>query len=75
MAQHGVEALVGDMPDPIDLVGEPGKPPGEGRRDHVHLGRAIDDRAHRRRQLVHVSDGGIGDEQQPLDRRARWLFG
>jgi hypothetical protein len=29
VVQHGVEALVGDMPAPIDVVGEPGKPPGE----------------------------------------------
>ena len=28
VAEHRVEALVGDVPKPIDVVGEPGKSPG-----------------------------------------------
>ena len=68
VAQYGVEALVGDMPAPIDVVGEPGKPPGEGGREHVDLGRCVDECARRGRQLAHLGDCGVGDEQEPLGR-------
>ena len=54
----------------IDLIGEPGKPAREGGREHEDRSRRVDDRAHRRWQLTDVSDGGVGDEQQPLDRRS-----
>ena len=69
MAEHGVKAFVGDMPHPIDVIGEPSEPAGERGREHVDLSRRVDDGAHRRWQLTDVSDGGVGDEQQPLDRR------
>ena len=69
VAEHGVKAFVGDVPHPIDLIGEPSEPAGERGREHVDLSRRVDDRAHRRWQLTDVSDGGVGDEQQPLDRR------
>ena len=29
VAEHRVQPLVGDMPHPIDLIGEPGKPAGQ----------------------------------------------
>ena len=70
VAEHRVQAFVGDVPHPIDLIGEPGKPAGEGGREHEDRSRRVDDRAHRRWQLTDVSDGGVGDEQQPLDRRS-----
>jgi hypothetical protein len=50
------------MATPIDIVGEPGKPPGERRREHVDLGRGVDGRASRGWQLIDLSDGSIGDE-------------
>ena len=68
VAEHGVEALVGDVPIAVDVVGEPGEPAGERGREHVDLGRRVEDRAHGEWQLVDVGDGGIGDEQEPLDR-------
>ncbi|MGH2762326.1 MAG: hypothetical protein ACRDLD_07060 [Thermoleophilaceae bacterium] len=71
--RHGVQTLVGDVSKPIDIVGEPGEPPRQSGRDHVDPGRRVEDQAHPRRQLVHVSDSGIGDEQEPLDRRAMLL--
>ncbi len=73
VVQHGVEALVGDMPEPIDIVREPGKPAREGGREDMDLGCCVDDRTRRTRQLVHVSDGGIGDEEEPRDRRSAVL--
>ena len=69
MAEHGVEALVGEMPESVDVVGEPGQPAWQGGGDDVDLGGCVDDRADRAWQLVDVGDGGIGDEQEPLDRR------
>ena len=79
MAEHGVEALVGDVPVAVDVVGEPGEPAGEGGGDDVDLGCRVDDRAHRGWELVHVGDRGIGDEQAaagstlrgPSDRQLR----
>jgi hypothetical protein len=55
------------MPKPIDIVGEPGKPPRERGRDHVHLGRRLDHRTHLTRQFTHVSNSRVGDKQEPLD--------
>jgi hypothetical protein len=70
VAEHRVEALVGDMPRPVDVVAEPGKPAEQSRREDVDVVRGVEDRAHRRRKLLHVGDGSIGDEQKPLDRRS-----
>jgi len=67
VAEHRVKAVVSDMAEPIDIIGEPRQPPGQRRSDHVYGGRSVDHRAHRGRQFVRVGDGGIGDEQEALD--------
>ena len=65
VVQHGVEALIGGMPGRIELGGQPGKSPREARRHYVKLGRIVDYGPHRARQLVDVSDCGIGRKQEP----------
>jgi hypothetical protein len=71
--QHCVKALVRDVAEPIDIVGKPREPAGEGGGDHVERGRGVDHRAHRGRQFVRVGDGGVGDEQEPLNRRSGFV--
>ena len=66
--QHGVQALVGDVPEAIDIIGKPRQPTRKTGRDDIDLSRGIDDRAHRRRQLPHASDRRISDKQQPPER-------
>jgi hypothetical protein len=75
VAEHGVEALVGEMPESVDLISQPGEPSGQGGCEDIDLGRFVDDGAHRGWQFVDVGDGGIGDEEQPLDRRSAVLRG
>jgi hypothetical protein len=74
VGQDRVEALVGVVPESIDVVGEPGESSWERGREDVDLARGVDYRAHRGRQFVDVGDSGVGDEQEPLDRRrvVRW---
>jgi hypothetical protein len=75
VAQHGVEALVDHMPAPIDIVRSPRKPPRKGGREHVDLGRCFDDLPRRWRQLGHLSDCGVGDEQDPWTGPAALMVG
>jgi hypothetical protein len=68
VAEHGVEALVSDMPTPIDIIGQPRKPARQAWSEDVKLGRCVDHGTHSRRQLAHLGDGGVGDEEEPPDR-------
>jgi hypothetical protein len=72
MAQHHLETLVRDVPEPIDVVSEPREAAWERGGHHGELSRFIDELEDRRGQIVRVGDGGIGDEEEPLDR-AFWL--
>src|SRR3954447_15190201 len=67
VAEHGVEPLVSHMPEAVDVIGKPGKSPGKGRREDVHVRGLLDEPADVSRQLVRVDHGRAGDEQQPLD--------
>jgi hypothetical protein len=56
-----------EAPKAVDVVGKPCESSWERRREDVDLGRRVDDRAHRGRQLVDLGDGGVRDEEQPHD--------
>ena len=73
--QHRVESLVGDVPKPIDVVGEPRESAGQRGGDHVDLGRFVDDRAHGGGSSSTSATADVGDEQQPLRSPARCSFG
>jgi hypothetical protein len=45
VAQDRAEALVGVVPESTHVIGEPGQSCGERRREDIHLGRGVDDRA------------------------------
>jgi hypothetical protein len=70
VAEHGVEALVGGVSEPIDIIGQPGKPAWQAGREDIDLARGVDHRTDPSRQLAHLGDGGIGHHEQPLDRLA-----
>jgi hypothetical protein len=75
MAEHGIEAFVGYVPKSIDIVGQPREPPRQGWRHHIDLSRRLEDGAYPSRQLVHVSDSGVCDQQEPLDWQLRIQLG
>jgi hypothetical protein len=67
--KHRVEALVGAVARLIDVVCQPGKAPGEAGCDHVDLSGFSEEGAYASRQFTGVSDRGVGDYEQSLNRR------
>ena len=65
LSQHGLQTLVGFVPYPIGIRGQPLKPTRQHGRDHEDLRRGFDQSPDEQWQLIRSFGSGPGHNQQP----------